>query len=428
MSSLPPMRAARSVLSPPRCLGRALVGLLLALLPAAPVHAADGDASAGFVHIVGKRFVAPDGRTFLIKGIGLGNWLMTEGYMFKFTLARSPKQIEALFARLIGAAEAERFWVRYRDRYIAEDDIRLIRNAGFNTVRVPLHYALFMAPGDPPRFAGPGYALLDRLIGWCRAAGLKVILDLHAAPGGQTVVNHVNGTGLPLVFDVPRYRAETVALWRHLAERYRGETTVLGYDLLNEPISPYLDTAYLNPRLEPLYRDIVAAIRAVDPNHPAFLAGAQWSTNFAVFGRPFAATVAYTYHEFWSSTRRDAIQKYVDFSNRYDVPVFLGESGELTDDWNRAFRRLHERMGIGWSFWTYKNLDTTSTVVSINKPPGWDAIVAAANTPPEDWSDAALPTPAAARATLAAYLDAIELKNATVRRGYLVSLGLTPPE
>ena len=428
LASLPPMRAARSVPFPSRCPGGVLAVLLLALCLAAPAKAADGDASGGFVRIVGKRFVAPDGSTFAIKGIGLGNWLMTEGYMFKFTLARSPKQIEALFARLIGRAAADRFWVRYRDTYIAEDDIRLIGQVGFNTVRVPLHYALFMSADDPPRFAGPGYALLDRLIGWCRAAGLKVILDLHAAPGGQTGVNHDDGTGFPLVFYVPKYRAETVALWRHLAARYRGETTVLGYDLLNEPISPYLDTDYLNPRLEPLYRDIVAAIRAVDPNHPVFLAGAQWSTNFAVFGRPFAGNVAYTYHEFWSSTRRDAIQKYVDFSNRYDVPVFLGESGELNDRWNRAFRRLHERMGIGWSFWTYKNLDTTSTVVSVGKPPGWDAIVAAANTPPQDWRDATLPTQAAAAATLAAYLDAIELRHATIERGYLLSLGLTPPE
>jgi hypothetical protein len=418
------MRAARSVAS----LLLFLSGALLAALLVAPPLAAAGDATAaGIVRIVGKRFVAPDGSAFLIKGIGLGNWLMNEGYMFKFDLARSPKQIEALFARLIGEEEAARFWVRFRDTYIAEDDIRLIQQAGFNTVRVPLHYALFMTGDDPLRFEGPGYRLLDRLVSWCRDAGLKVILDLHAAPGGQTGVNHDDGTGFPLVFYVPKYREQTVLLWRHLAERYRSETAVLGYDLLNEPITPYLDTDYLNPRLEPLYRDIVAAIRAVDPDHPVFLAGAQWSSNFSVFGPPFAPNIAYTYHEFWSSTRRDAIQKYVDFSNRYDVPVFLGESGELNDAWNAAFRSLHERMGIGWSFWTYKNLDSTSTVVSIAKPPGWDAIIAAADTPPERWSDATLPTRAAARATLAAYLDAIELRHATVRRSYLVSLGLTPP-
>jgi hypothetical protein len=150
------MRAARSVLFPSRSPGGVLAILLLALCLAAPARAAAGDAAGGFVRIVGKRFVAPDGSSFAIKGIGLGNWLMTEGYMFKFTLARSPKQIEALFARLLGRAAAERFWARYRDTYVAADDIRLIRQVGFNTVRVPLHYALFMSADDPPRFAGPG--------------------------------------------------------------------------------------------------------------------------------------------------------------------------------------------------------------------------------------------------------------------------------
>lgn len=163
------------------------------------------------------------------------------------------------------------------------------------------------------------------------------------------------------------------------------------------PARPSDQADYLDPLLEPLYRDIVAAIHEVDPDHPVFLAGAEWSSNFRVFGPPFAPNVAYTYHEFWSSTERDAIQKYIDFSNRYNVPVFLGESGELDDSWNTAFRTLHERMGIGWSFWTYKNMDSTSTMVSIASPAGWDAIVATADTPPERWSDATLPTRAAAR-------------------------------
>jgi aryl-phospho-beta-D-glucosidase BglC (GH1 family) len=400
---------------------------VLAALLACSSPAAASEASAGIIRIVGQRFVAPDGSSFTIKGIGLGNWLMQEGYMFKFELARSPKQIEALFARLVGDEAATRFWERFHDSYIAEDDIRLIARAGFNTIRVPLHYALFMSGDQPARFEGPGYPLLDRLIGWCRDAGLKVIIDLHAAPGGQTGVNHDDGPGFPLVFYVPKYREQTVQLWRHLAERYHDEAAVLGYDLLNEPISPYLDTDYLNPRLEPLYREIVAAIRTVDPDHPVFLAGAQWSSNFTVFGRPFAPNMAFTYHEFWSSTRRDAIQKFIDFSNRYDVPVFLGESGELNDAWNQAFRSLHERLRIGWSFWTYKNLDSTSSVVSITPPPGWATIVAAANTPPDRRSESTLPSRAAAQATLDGYLEAIKLRHATIRGSYLVSLGLTPP-
>ncbi len=242
--------------------------------------------------------------------------------MFKFDHARAPNEIAGVISALIGPEQAARFWSEFRDVYVAEDDIRFIKAAGFNTVRVPLHWRLFVTPGDggPDRFEGEGWRLIDRLVAWCRAAGLRVILDLHAAPGGQTGVNHDDGTGFPLTFYVPHYRALTIALWRALAAHYRDEPAILGYDLLNEPISPYSDENYLNPRLEPLYRDIVAAIRSVDRNHAVLLAGAQWSTSFAVFGRPFDANAVYTYHKFWAVPTRDALQSYVNFSNRWNVP------------------------------------------------------------------------------------------------------------
>jgi aryl-phospho-beta-D-glucosidase BglC (GH1 family) len=399
---------------------RLLAALLLAL--AAPSARA---AESGFVHIQGRHFVNPDGSEFAIRGISLGNWLLPEGYMFKFKHALSPREIDAVFTHVLGRDGADRFWQDFRDSYITQNDVNFIASAGFNTIRVPLHYALFMREGETPVFEGPGYALIDRLIAWCRHAGLHVILDLHAAPGGQTGVNHDDGTGFPLVFYVPRYRAETVALWRHLAERYRNETAVLGYDLLNEPISPYNDEDLLNPQLEPLYRDIVAAVRDVDTTHPVFLAAAQWSTNFAVFGPPFAGNVAYTYHKFWASTNRDSVQDYVDFSRRWNVPVFLGEAGELTDKWNTAFRTLNERFGIGWSFWTYKEPDSTSTVVSIPLPPGWSEIAAIGSAASLDTAPRIAPGRAAE--IISAYLRAIRLANDHINAGYLRSLGLGVP-
>jgi hypothetical protein len=388
---------------------------------------APDEAAGGFIRAEGARLVSPDGETFAIRGISLGNWLMQEGYMFRFERAKSPRQIEALVERLVGPEEAARFWMAFRDRYVTQDDVAFIAAAGFTTIRVPLHYKLFVDPSDPSRFEGPGWALLDRLIGWCREAGLKVIIDLHAAPGGQTGVNHDDGPGYPVMFYVPAHKRLTVALWTEIARRYRDETAVLGYDLLNEPISPYHDTGYLNPRLEPFYRELVAAIRAVDPNHVIILAGAQWSTSFAMLGPPFDDNLAYTYHKFWASTERDGVQEYVNFMALHDAPVFVGETGELTDDWNERFRTLNERFGIGWSFWPYKYMDSGSTVVSVPRPEGWAAVVAASALPPAGWTDAALPTPEAARAALGAYLEAIRLANGRVNEGYLRSLGLAVP-
>ena len=144
-----------------------------------------------------------------------------------------------------------------------------------------------------------------------------------------------------------------------------------------------------------------------------------------MFGPPFDSNAAYTYHKFWASTARDSVQSYVNFSDRYNVPLFLGETGELTDDWNSAFRRLNDRSEISWCFWTYKNLDSSSTVMSIPKPAGWDAITVLGNQPAEDWRKSSVPADAAA--TLSAYLEAIKFKNDHVNGSYLASLGMTTP-
>jgi endoglucanase len=385
-------------------------------------------ASPSFIHADGAHLVDGNGDRFAIRGINLGNWLVPEGYMFKFARARSPTEIAGVIEGLIGPEAAAHFWNEFRDVYITEADIRFIKAAGFNTVRVPLNWRLFVEPGQTQgdggadRFEGQGWALLDRLVQWCRDAGLRVIIDLHAAPGGQTGVNHDDGPGFPLMFYVPRDRALTVALWQKLASHYRDDPTVLGYDLLNEPISPYSDMDYLNPRLEPFYRDIVTAIRGVDPNHVVMLAGAQWSLNFAVFDRPFDSNVLYTYHMFWADPTRAALQRYVDFSNRWNVPVLIGETGEFNDEWNDKFRRLNERLGIGWCFWTYKNLETGSSVVSIVKPAGWDLIAGAGSS-----ETGVLPTRDQAAAILQAYLEAATFRNVRVNAGYIASLGLAAP-
>jgi len=288
-------------------------GALGALVFAAGLAGAGQPAAAaptGYIHAEGKQLVDANGDRFAIKGINLGNWLVPEGYMFKFTRARAPGEIASVIETLVGSQQASRFWTQFRDQYITDQDIRFIKAAGFNTVRVPLHWRLFVetSDGGPHRFEGPGWRLLDRLVEWCRDSGLRVIVDLHAAPGGQTGVNHDDGPGYPLMFYVPRDRQVTVALWRELAAHYRDEPIILGYDLLNEPISPYSDMTYLNPRLEPFYREVVAAIRSVDPNHVVLLAGAQWSTNFGVFDRPFDTNAVYTFHKFWARPTRDSLQ------------------------------------------------------------------------------------------------------------------------
>jgi endoglucanase len=384
------------------------------------------DARTKFVTVRGKELVAPDGRPLILKGIGIGNWLLPEGYMFKFKTANSPRLIEAVVNQLVGEDEARRFWKSYRDNYVTAEDIRFIRQSGFNSVRVPFDYRLFVTEDEPRRLEGVGYELLDRVVGWCRKEGLYVVLDMHAAPGGQTGDNIDDSWGYPFLFESAESQELTVRLWRKIAGRYRDEPAVVGYDLLNEPIPHFFDTAYFNPKLEPLYRKIVAGVREVDRNHIVFLGGAQWDTNFKVFGPPFDDKAAYTFHKYWMEVKQQEIQEYVDFRERFGVPVWLGESGENTDEWIASFRGLLERNRIGWCFWPYKKLDATSCVVSINAPAEWGAVTAFADNPRTTYEEVRKnrPPKEMIEKALSAYLEQIKFSNCRVNRGYLKALGL----
>jgi endoglucanase len=383
-------------------------------------------AQASFVTLQGKNFIGPDHQPLALKGINLGNWLLPEGYMFKFKTANSPRLIEVVVNQLIGEDAARRFWKTYRDNYITLEDIRFIKRSGFNSVRVPFNYRLFVTDDEPQRLEGPGYELLDRVIGWCKQEGLFVILDMHAAPGGQTGDNIDDSWGFPFLFESAESQELTVKIWQKIAARYKNETTVLGYDLLNEPIPHFFDMAYFNPKLEPLYRKITAGIRQVDDNHIIILGGAQWDTNFKVFGAPFDKKLAYTFHRYWMDVKQDTIQEFVDFGNKYNVPLWMSESGENTDEWIASFRTLLERNGIGWCFWPYKKLDATSCVASISRPAEWEVIVTFADHPRASFEDVRNNRPPKEKidGALAGFLEQIKLGNCKINEGYLRALGM----
>lgn len=340
--------------------------LLLALI-------AQGNAQ--FAHTDHKQIVDAAGKPLLLRATNLGNWLVPEGYMWLFQGGpQSPSEIRALVLELLGPEGSTAFWQKYRENYITREDIALLHRAGFNAIRVPLHYSLFEGDND-------GFKLLDRLIAWSRAEGLYVVLDLHAAPGGQTGANIDDSAGYPWLYRSPQEQEHLIEIWRRLATHYRDEPAVLGYDLLNEPIPPFPKLALLNSSLEPLYKKLSAEIRKVDAHHILFLGGAQWDGNFSVFGKPFDANVVYTFHKYWTAADESVLRQYIDFRDRYDVPIWMGESGENTDEWIAQFAKALEKNNIGWAFWPYKKMEKSSAVVSIIPPAGWGKIVEFARLP-----------------------------------------------
>ncbi|GAA3797951.1 glycoside hydrolase family 5 protein [Cellulomonas soli] len=358
----------------------------------------------GFVHAQDGQLVDGAGNELLLRGIGLGNWLLPEGYMWRFGPgAQSPRQIEALVDRLAGADYGAEFWPRFRDAFLTEKDVAAIAAAGFDHVRVPINARVVQHPDGRPR--EDGLVLLDRLIGWCRTHRLWVLLDLHGAPGGQTGTNIDDSPrGLPELFMDATYRERTLRLWRDLAERYAGETTVLGYDLLNEPLPHEWQHRYADELVD-LYRDLTTEIRRADPDHLIVYEGSHWATNWDVFTRVWDENSLLQFHKYWSSPDRPSIARYLRTRDELGLPVYMGEGGENTLEWIYTAFRLYESEGIGWNLWPWKKVDTRTSPVSVTAPEGWSRIVEAAE------GGAAI-DPAAARRVLDDLLEAMRFEHA----------------
>lgn len=383
-------------------------------------------AQSKFAHTDGKQLVGPDGHPLILRGTNLGNWLEPEGYMFGLEGGpQSPREIEDFFNELIGPTDAAKFWQAYRDAYVTEDDIRFLRQTGSNSIRIPLHYKFFLAGNSE------GFTRLDRVIGWARKYGLYVILDMHCAPGGQTGTNIDDSDGYPWLYESAEDQALTISIWKRIAEHYRDDSTVLGYDLLNEPIPHYPQLQRYNSDLEPLYKRITQSIRQVDSHHVIILGGAQWDSNFTVFGKPFDHNVMYTLHKYWVPPTQESIQPYLDFRDRYNVPIWLGESGENDDKWVHTFVGVLDKNQVGWAFWPYKKMDQASALVAWPKPVHWDEIVAFAkmreSTGDAEKKIAARPSLEDSRAALQDLLQKILLHNCRVNSGYIEALGLKVP-
>ena len=381
-----------------------------------------------FVRVQGKEIVTPDGEPLLLRGIGLGNWLVPEGYMFKFRGASSPRLINNVISELIGPAEARNFWERFRDNYIRRDDIMFLKEIGLNSVRVPFNYRLFTLEQHPDVWLDTGFDMLDRVIGWCREAGIWVILDMHCAPGGQTGDNIDDSWGWPWLFESPESQQRTADVWRKIAERYADETFVLGYDLLNEPIPHWEEVQKYNDRLEPLYKKIVSAIRQVDDNHIIFIGGRRWNNRFDVFGPPFDDKLVYTFHKYWTVVNDSSIQEYIDFREKYDVPVWLGESGENSNAWIDSLTTLLEKNNIGWCYWPYKKMDSDRCIVGFPRPADYDVIIDYARLFGENFAGKrkALPDPVKTRQILDEFLENSKFENCSVNEGYVKALHPLP--
>lgn len=396
-----------------------------------PGKSTEADADQ-FVRIDGVDLRRPDGEKLFIKGTNLGNWLNPEGYMFGFRRTNSPHMIDLMLRQAVGPDFADAFWQKFKDNYITRDDIRLIASTGANTIRLPFNYRLFTDEDYMGmKSSHDAFERIDRLVEWCREEGLYLILDMHDAPGGQTGDNIDDSYGYPWLMQSQASQKLYCDIWRSIAEHYRNEPVILGYELMNEPIAPYFDNMdELNAQLRVLYRMGVEAIREVDTNHIILLGGAQWNGNFEPLEDcNFDDKIMYTCHRYGGGTSADAIRSFIEFRDRTQRPMYMGEIGHNTYEWMAEFCRTMQENNIGYTFWPYKKIGSSSWV-GFTAPEGWDAIVAFSEAERGSYQQIreARPDQQQSRKVLDELLEAVKLENCHVDGQYIEAIGLTAPQ
>lgn len=380
-----------------------------------------------FMRIEGHDLIAPDGSKFFIRGTNIGNWLNPEGYMFGFSKTNSPRFINEMLCQLVGEEAAADFWQDFKDNYITRADIDFIASTGANTIRLPFHYKLFTDEDYMGLPSGHnGYAHIDSVVTWCRDNGLYLILDMHDAPGGQTGDNIDDSYAFPWLMESPRAQKLFCDIWEQIAERYENEPVILGYELINEPIAHYFDAETLNAKLEPLHKRAVEAIRRHDNNHIILLGGPQWNSNFSKFTDwSYDDKIMYTCHRYGGEPTADAIHHFIAFRDSTGLPMYMGEIGHNTDEWQAAFCDVLEDNNIGYTFWPYKKLDS-SCMNGITRPADWDSIVAFAEAPRDSYKAIreARPDTALARKALREFVENSRFENCTPQKSYIKSIKL----
>ncbi len=230
---------------------------------------------------------------------------------------------------------------------------------------------------------------LDRVLAWCREYGVLVVVDLHSPPGGYVARGGGYISSYGLIFQDPTAQAMFIDTWRKIAERYKGNDVIWGYDLMNEPNDTMLGEGALD--WNQLAQKAAEAIRQIEPDRTLIVEFAYGASGVEHFRPLTVPRCVYSVHVYdplnfthqnvpgvtsatgvhwpgevdgkhWDkAVLREALQPYVDFAERYRVHMYVGEFGAIrTAPGDSAARYLadaiaiFEDLGWDWTFHAYR--------------------------------------------------------------------------
>lgn len=346
--------------------------------------------SQGFLTVKDKAIVDGNQQEIILRGMGLGGWMLQEPYMLQINgIANNQQSFKNKIQNLVGKDNMDRFYDEWLANNTTKKDIDSMAAWGFNSVRLPMHYNLYTPPVHEEKdstkitWLTKGFELTDSLLAWCKANKIYLILDLHAAPGGQGTDIPISDrdTLRPSLWESEANKKKTVALWKQLATRYANEPWIGGYDLINEPNWGFQNRndkngceENNNVELKALLTEITAAIRSVDQKHIIFIEGNCWANNYNGMFPLWDKNMVVSFHKYWNNNDQNSIERFIKIREEHNVPVWMGESGENSNAWFTDAISLLERNKIGWAWWPLKKLGSNNPL-QITTRPGYSKLL-----------------------------------------------------
>jgi endoglucanase len=348
-------------------------------------------AQGQYLHTMGQKIVDKNNNEIILRGMGLGGWMVQEGYMLETnSFANTQHDIRKKISELVGETNTAKFYDAWLLNHCTERDIDSMAAWGFNAIRLPMHYNLYTLPiQDEPvsnqnTWLEKGFIMTDSLLKWCSKNKMYLILDLHAAPGGQGNDAAISDydKSKPSLWEADANKQKTIALWSKLAERYAAEPWIGGYDLINETNWNFTPGASVNGcdettnvPLRKLFTDITDAIRKVDTHHIIFIEGNCWANNHSGLMPAWDSNMAISFHKYWNYNDVGSIQGFINMRNQYNIPIWLGESGENSNTWFTNAIQLLESNSIGWAWWPEKKINSIVNPLTVVKNDDYNALL-----------------------------------------------------
>ena len=300
---------------------RCVLGTVLTLVLTgcgASVKIFEGPESDKMLRVQGDRIVNGAGQTVWLRGVAFGNQVWND--------------------------------VPVPTTHHAKVDYGRVAAMGMNTVRFYLNYVTFEDDEAPGEYKSEGWQWLDRNVEWAKKHGIYLVLNMHVPPGGFQ-----SGNRGKALWDEPLNRERLIRLWQAIAERYRDEPAIAGYDLLNEPV-----VSRSREQWHALAAEMIPRIRKVDPYHILFVervnaVDGDWTEddrrNFFLVDDP---NVVYEFHFYKPFHFTHQSASWVEFAAKetsWPDPNRVGIEWFLTDFAVGSY--ANPKLTAGDSDWTY---------------------------------------------------------------------------